>query len=70
MRNCIPVLWYCVPRGVSHVNRTPLIRLFRGVLIDAKDRSTDQTMVLSHSVLTVVPSEELMSPERKLKVLH
>ena len=65
MRNGIPLLWYCGPRGVSHVNRTPLIRLFRGFLIEKKGRSTDQTMVLSHSVLTVVPSEVLMSPERK-----
>ena len=40
-----PVLWYCGPRGVSHVNRTKLTRLFRGVVIGKKDRSTNQTMV-------------------------
>jgi hypothetical protein len=25
MRNGIPVLWYCGPRGASHVNRTKLV---------------------------------------------
>jgi hypothetical protein len=53
MRNGIPVLWCCGPRGVSHVNRTKLTRLFRGVVIEEKYRSTNQTMVRSHVVLTV-----------------
>ena len=67
MRNGIPLLWYCGPRGLSHVNRTKLTRLFRGVVIEEKDRSTNQTMVPSHRVLTVVPSEVLTSPDENLK---